>query len=160
MSAAEVHLTLNHLPVLLSTVGAGLLGAGLYLRSSDLKNAGFFFMILGGLVAIPVYLSGQPAEVLLKNYPGVSRAAIHEHENAAWYSFIALEISAAGALVAFILLFRKKAVSKLVCVVLLLLVAVACGALVRTAHLGGLIRHEEIQTPAESERFDAGSSTR
>lgn len=158
MNAAQLHLTLNHLPVLLSPIGGGLLAVGLYFRSGDLKKAGVFLMVLAGLAAIPVYLAGQSSESILKNYPGVSRVAMIQHAEAAWASLIAIEIAAVGALLTFILLFRTKFIARTLWTVLLILVVLACGLLVRTAHLGGLIRHEEIHTAEERERFDAGNA--
>jgi len=156
MNAAELHLLLNHLPVLIPILGLIVLLAGLALKSPDIQKTGLCFLIAAGFFALPTYFSGEPAEDVVKNYPGASRAAIHEHEDAGLWSLIVLEGAAVAAAVAFFLLWKKKRVPKVGWAVLLVVTGMACAAMARTAHIGGLIRHEEIQTPQERERFDAG----
>ena len=159
MNGPELHLTLNHLPVLLPPLGLILVAAGMYFSSLDLRKAGLCFFIAGGLLAIPTYLSGEPAEVIVKNYPGVSRRAITEHQDAAFISLIAVEITAVAALITFILLLKKKFVPRSVWSLLLVAGVITFALFVKTAHFGGHIRHEEIQTPEERERFDAGMTS-
>jgi len=157
MNAAELHLLLNHLPVLIPFLGAMVLFAGLALKSPDIQKTGLCFLIAAGLLALPTYFSGEPAEDIVKNYPGVSRVAIHEHEDAGLWSLVVLEVAAVLAAVAFFLMWKKKRMPKALWVVLLVITGMACTAMARAAHFGGLIRHEEIQTPQERERFDAGT---
>ena len=158
MNAAEFHLLLNHLPVLIPILGFVILAAGLGLKSKDIQKTGLCVLVAAGLFALPTYFTGEPAEDLVKNYPGVSRVAIHEHEEAGLWALVVLGLAAVVAAVAFGLMWKKKSVPRAAWGLLLLLSALACLAMARTAHFGGLIRHEEIQTPQERERFDAGQS--
>jgi len=152
MNAAQLHLLLNHLPVLLPIVGAGLIAIGLALKSSEIREAGVWLLIFSALAAIPVYLSGEPTQNILKNYPGTSRLLIEDHESSALPALILLEVTGVVSLLfAYQLRIKKNAINKTWMWGLLILLSVISFSLVaRTAHLGGLIRHEEIRN---SDRF-------
>ncbi len=156
MNAAQVHLALNHLPILVPAIGIVILAVGLWARSPDLRKAGLALLLLGAVAAIPTFLSGEPTEALAKNYPGVSRIAIHEHEAAARTAFIVLEVAGAGALLALVLLLLARKVPVFIWAVVLLVSTTSFGLFLNAAHLGGLIRHEEIRTPEDAARIDYG----
>jgi uncharacterized membrane protein len=147
LNGAQLHLLINHFPVLIPLLGAPVLALGLLRRSETLRDVGGAFLVFGALAAIPVYLTGQPAESVIKNYPGTSRMLIHDHEGVALFALIWAELSGAAALA--LLLFARlgKPLARRswpwVAVILLSLVTFIVMA--RTAHLGGLIRHEEIR---------------
>lgn len=159
MSAAYVHLLLNHVPVLGLFGGLLLLAWGVSRRSRDLTVAGLAFLVLAALVTIPVYLSGEPAEEIVEGLPGVSEHYVEEHEEAGKWALIALE---ATGLLALVSLFatRKAAGSRTLPIATLLLGIFAMTVVVRTAMLGGEIRHTEIRggaaatAPAEVEDDD------
>ena len=76
MNWAHVHLMLNHIPV----VGIGfailLLAVAVVRRSHELTNVALVFVILVSLWAIPAYLTGEPAEEVVEDLPGVSEELI------------------------------------------------------------------------------------
>jgi len=156
MTAAQIHLALNHLPVLLLPVGLLLLAVGLGRRSLDLKRAGLAFLVAASLAGIPVYLTGEGAEEIIEGRVGVNDADIHEHEEAAEWGFIAVLVTGALAALAFFLT-RGNDRFRLAPVLVLLVGLVASVILFRVAHLGGLIRHPELMSgppvsEVESER--------
>lgn len=149
MNAAQIHLALNHLPVVLPLIAAPLLAIGLLRGSLDVQRVAWGLLFLAALTAWPVYLSGEPTESIVKNYPGVSRLAIHDHQQAALYTLIALQIVGLLALGRSLLASKKTVkVPRLVDFTLALLALIAFTLVARTGHLGGLIRHEEIQRGA------------
>jgi len=147
MNGAQIHLLLNHMPLFLPAIGAGLVAFGLIAKSRDNRNMGAGLILIGAIAAIAVYLTGEGAENILKNYPGSSRLLIEDHAAAALPTLIMLELSGAASLVLLYGSRTKKAFGekRWVWGMLLLLSAVALIAVARTAHLGGLIRHEEIR---------------
>lgn len=147
MNGAEFHLLVNHLPVIIPLVGVPLVAIGLFLKSSTVQKVGLWLVVIGGLASVPAYLTGEPAEVVVKNYPGISRLVIHTHERAAKDSMI-LMLVAAGLSLLFLLSFRlKKTLPTPVWGILIIVGAVCFAHIAKTAHLGGLIRHEEITGP-------------
>jgi uncharacterized membrane protein len=145
ISAAQVHLALNHLPMGLALVGVPLLGIALWRRSSELKAVGSLLLILAAVAAVPTFLSGEPAEEIVEHLPGVSKDVIHGHEESGEIALIWSGVL--GALVLGAMCFErfKRPLPSSVWWGLVLMGAVCLGIFVRTAHLGGLIRHEEIR---------------
>lgn len=146
MNAAQIHLLVNHLPVIIPMIGAPILGIGLWLGSSDLRKMGLWLLILSALIAIPTYLSGEPAESFIKNYPGVARFGIHQHLEAAKISLIGIEVAGFASLVVLLYTRLGKTLPRFIWGIVLLLSATSTVLMLRTSHLGGQIRHEEIQT--------------
>jgi uncharacterized membrane protein len=146
MNAAQIHLALNHLPIGLVIVGVPLLLAAVLRKSKELRGAASMVLMLSALTAIPVYLSGEPAEEIVEHRAGVSERAIHEHEEAAELSLIFIEILGALVLAAWLFDRFKAPTPSRVWFGILALGLVNLGLFVRTAHLGGLIRHDELRS--------------
>lgn len=145
MNAAQVHLALNHVPIGLVLVGVPLLLAAILRSSKELKGAAAIVLVFSALTAIPAYLSGEPAEEIVEHRAGVSEKVIHEHEEAAELSLIFVEILGALVLAAWLFERFKAPLPSSAWFAISLLGLVNLGLFVRTAHLGGLIRHDELQ---------------
>jgi hypothetical protein len=147
-NAAQVHLLLNHLPVIIPLVAILVFAGSFFLRESAgvVRRIGLCLFVLSAITAIPTYLTGEPAEKIVKNYPNVSRALIHDHEKSAKYSFIAIEIIGAMALLLLLAQKAGKAIPGAIWGLLFLLSSLMFAHIAWTAHLGGEIRHEEIRT--------------
>jgi uncharacterized membrane protein len=147
MNAAHLHLLLNHLPVVGTLFALLLLLFGIARQNNEIKKAAFWFFVLAALCAIPAYLTGAPAEKLIKEIPGVTENAIDRHED---FAKIALVLDlAVGALALFgLIICRAKVVPPWLVLLVLVLSLAAGGALAWTANLGGQIRHTEIQSDA------------
>jgi hypothetical protein len=143
MNAAHIHIVLNHIPFLGLVACLVLLAAARWRRSEELKSAALLGFVLAALVALPVYLTGEPAEDLIPKQAAVSEQSVERHEDAATAALVGLE--AVGALSLLALLTRRRALiaGRLVVAAAVL----ACGTATWTAwtaNLGGQIRHPEI----------------
>ena len=76
MSGAHLHLLLNHIPTVAFGVAVALFVAGLIKKSEDLTQAGFVAFFLNALLAIPAYVSGNAAEFILRDQPGMSASVV------------------------------------------------------------------------------------
>lgn len=146
MNGAQLHLALNHFPVVGSVLAVAVALAGLVFRQPAVIRTGLGIGLGVALLSIPAYLTGEPAEHFLKAFMTVTRGVIHEHEEFAEKSFILILI--AGAACAFSLWAARRrpsleARSRIVAIGLLL---ASTGMMAWTAHLGGLIRHEELRS--------------
>lgn len=145
MNGAHLHLVLNHLPVIGTLFALGLLGSAVVLRKSHLVRAGLWSVLTAALLAIPAYVTGEPAEDVTERLPGVTEALIERHEEAASYALGILLAAGAVAGVAVYLFRGSRPVRNGLVIGVLALTVVAAGTMARTASLGGVIRHTEIR---------------
>ena len=141
------HLVMNHFPVIGAIFGAVILGWGVLRGSVEVKNLGLAVMVLTALVAIPVFLTGEPAEETVEGLPGVLETAIELHEDFAEFGLIMAIISGIAAVGSLIYSWFRPVqggVGKLLAIGTLALSLVTVGAMSWTAKLGGVIRHTEI----------------
>lgn len=145
MNAAHLHITLNHLPVVGLIFSLAILLIGCSLRSETTQRVGLWMVLATALLAIPAFLTGEPAEDIAVKFPGVEKAFIEEHEDAAG---MALGSAIAAGLAAAVVIFvsRKRTIPAWGLVTALVLSLVSAGGMAWTAHLGGLIRHPEIRS--------------
>lgn len=136
MLPVELHLAINHLPVLGLPFAAGLLAAGYLFDNAEWRRAGLWTAVLTGVSVWIVYWSGGLAADAAGGLPGVSDHDVARHAEAAWrFAWVATFIgTAAGAALA-----KKRGAAA---VLALALLGSAVGGW--TAHLGGHIRHPEL----------------
>jgi len=139
----HIHLMLNHVPVLGTLFGLVLLAWGIMRRNGALQRAALLTFTVVALVAIPVYLTGEPAEEAVEHLAGTVDSAIDPHEDAAIISFIAMELLGALSLGA-LLLSRTRFNPALVVRGALAVAIITGGLMAWTANLGGRIRHGEV----------------
>jgi uncharacterized membrane protein len=144
MNGAQFHLLLNHLPVLLPLVGTCILIYALSKKSRELLQVGLVLIVLTALATVPTYLSGAPAEQVVKNYPNVLRDAIHTHQDAAYLGMLLVEFY--GLVCAIVLWrdWRRLRTTKGTQIFLIVFGLCTFILMARAAHFGGLIRHEEL----------------
>jgi len=158
MDLTHLHLILNHVPVIGIIIGFLILAWGALRGYDEVKNTGLVILVLTALVAIPVYLTGEPAEETVEHLPGVSEQIIELHEDSALYSLILTTVSGALALLALTAIrFLTAKVSLWTVYACLLLSLIAGASVVYTANLGGQIRHSEIR---QTQSGNAGAETR
>ena len=138
MSGAHLHLLLNHIPTVAFGVAAALFVAGLIKKSEDLTQAGFVAFFLNALLAIPAYVSGNAAEFVLRDQPGMSASVITAHQNAAMLGFVFIQLT---GLVGWVALWRFQ---RWTIPALLALSFATFALMARAANIGGGIRHPEI----------------
>jgi uncharacterized membrane protein len=98
--------------------------------------------------AIPVFLTGEPAEEMVEGLPGVSEALIEAHEEAAELAIWVMEALGLLSLLAFFIKFKTESTNKTVMGIAFALSLLTFGLMARTGYLGGQIRHTEIRTGA------------
>lgn len=147
MNGANIHLALNHFPIVGLIIAVVLLLAGVLLKQQVLARAALAMTFVLALIAIPVNASGEEAEEVLEHSPyemQVSHDVIHEHEEAAESAFYLMLAVGVMALGAFFLLRRNHPRATLATWITLITMVVVAGLMVRVGHLGGEIRHPEI----------------
>ena len=152
MDLTHLHLMLNHLPVVGVIFGFLILLWGFLRGYEEVKNVGLMVLIFTAAAAVPVYLTGEPAEEAVENLPGVTEQIIELHESSALISLILAVVTGTGALATLILKqFSSAAIARFSGAAVLLLSFVTGTFMARTANLGGQIRHTEIRQSAPTD---------
>lgn len=144
MNLPHLHLVINHLPIFGTMIGSLVLLHGLWSNSRSTLIAAYNVFLLSAIGAVIAYFTGEPAEELVENIPGVAEAAISAHEEAAEIAFIC--ISALGLLAGLAAIntwFSDKS-SKSLRYAVLVCAVLSFGLMGRTGYLGGKIRHTEL----------------
>jgi len=145
MNLTHLHLMLNHLPVLGTPFGLGLLVFGLWRKSEELKKTALGVFVVFTLLAAPAYLTGEPAEDAVKHLLGASNSAIEQHQEIAGVAFAASGALGVVALSGLLLFSRGKLVPAWFVSLVLAASLIVTGLMAWTANVGGQIRHTEIR---------------
>jgi len=144
-NGAQLHLLVNHLPVVGFMGVIAALAVAMFIRSLDVRRFVLATTVVVGLSALAPFWTGEPAEETIEHLPGVDKALIEEHEEAAEFATVlavVTAVAAAGAL----LLQRKKVESLRKTLPAVFALSLITGAaMAKTAHEGGKIRHPEIR---------------
>ena len=144
MNQAHVHLLLTHLPIVGSLLGVLALLAGFAFRSEPVKRTALGLFLFAALAAIPTFLTGEGAEEVVENLPGVQESLIGRHEDMA--SIFIWLISGLGllSLATLAASFKSNSISKALYPVTLVVSLATMGVATQVGATGGQIRHTEI----------------
>jgi hypothetical protein len=145
MNAAHWHLVLNHIPLIGIGFVALLMVIAFLRKSSELVSVSMVLAVIVALFAIPAYLTGEPAEEVVENTPGISENLIEEHEEAAEKAFILVEAVGGLALIGLIARRFSRNLGNTLAVATLAGLLAGGGLVAYTANLGGKIHHQEIR---------------
>jgi len=146
----HVHLWLNHLPILGTLIALALFVLSLALDHDDLKQASLALFTLIALFAIPAYMSGNAAQVVLKDNPNVSMELIQAHQGSALVAFLFMELTGAVALFGLWRFSRSEKnpwmerPAKSILFVVLVLAVITSGLMAIAGNTGGEIGHPEV----------------
>jgi uncharacterized membrane protein len=145
MDASHIHLISNHVPIIGVLCGILVLGYGMVRQSPPTLAAAYMLFIVSALIGLVAYFSGEGAEHVAEELPGVTHDSIELHEEAALYSLISYVILMIFSVIAFI---RSKnhynRIRKLALIILILSILTFTSAAI-TGFLGGQIRHTELR---------------
>ncbi len=150
MNWIQLHLLLNHVPVIGTWLGTGLLVYGLVRRSEEARRLALGFLAVVALAGAPTFFSGSQAEDAAEKLPGVMTAMVSEHEAAADFALGWCTVLGLVAIAALVVSRRRPAIATGWLVAVLVISLFCSAVLARTAHLGGLIRHPEVSSSAPS----------
>ena len=75
MNEAHLHLTFNHLPLIAPIIALLIMIGGILLKSEVIKRTAYAIFILGAIMTIPAFVSGEGAEEIAEELQGVDRKA-------------------------------------------------------------------------------------
>lgn len=97
MTAAHLHLLVNHLPIFAAAFAIPILLGALWARSRGAWSSGVLLLVVGAIGSVVATQSGERSEDAVEEIPGVTEAAIHDHEEAAEAAMAISILTALGA---------------------------------------------------------------
>lgn len=150
MNYAYLHLLLNHFPIIGTIIGLGLLLVSFGGGSRDLRRSGLIICAASALLAIPAFLSGFGARMMLSQDPRVPNTLLERHEAAAMLSLWFMEATGALALIALWRSHQTPRPARWHAPAVLLSALLTVGLMTRTGNTGGDIRHPEVRDGQEA----------
>src|SRR5262247_2795468 len=99
MNLANLHLLLNHWPIIGTMITFALFLVSLVGGRDDFKQVSLAMFSLIALLSIPAYMSGYAAQESLKDSPDISMNLVQTHQGAALLAFAFMEATGAVSLV-------------------------------------------------------------
>lgn len=150
MNYAHLHLLLNHFPIIGMIIGLGLLLISFWGHNDDLRRGSFIIIAAIALLAIPTFLSGFGAQMMVTGVPGISDALIERHEGAAMLSIWFMEVTGALALIGLWHSYYFSRPARWNVLATLLFSLLTLGLMARTGNTGGDIHHPELRAGQEA----------
>jgi hypothetical protein len=146
MNGAHLHLILNHIPVLGAVASVAFILLAIRSGEKPLITLCLQWLVLIGVLSVPVFLSGDSAEEAVEHLPWFLESLLERHENMALLSLICTGALGLIGLLG-LLKSRKGPLPKGFWVTALAVSLINMGLMLATANLGGQIRHDEIRQP-------------
>lgn len=148
MNPEHIHLILNHFPILGIMFAWVLLCIGLLMNKPVHLRIGLVTIVLIALITIPAFLTGEEAEEVVEELPGISHELIHDHEEAGELGLWLMEISGIIALVGIMMQIKQHPFTKKLLWGLLVFSMATLADMVYIGLTGGKIRHSNADRPA------------
>ena len=147
MNGAYLHVLLNHFPIMGSLFGFCFLLLSTLNGNKTLKISALIIFVVTGILTIPTFLTGEPAEGVVENLAHVSKQLIYQHEEfaekAVWFVYLTAALSATYLF----LLQKNKKIPSWVNPLLYVFVILSLLSMGWTNKLGGKISHSELRAP-------------
>ncbi len=159
MNDAHWHLVVNHFPIIGTILALGILITGLFLKNNSVKNTAYILFIVAAIFALFSMQTGEGAEEMVEDFPGIGKTIIHEHEELAEKFALVLYAMGGLSLLALFLNFIKNTKEKLVSFFILGLGVASLFLIQKVGTTGGEIRHTEIRADSANSKVLPESST-
>ena len=129
-------------------MGGLILVYALLLKSERTITAAYAVLVASAIGGIITYATGEGAEETVEQISGISKAALDQHEDLAFFAFIGILFAGLASLVGLFLQYMKSTYSATVAWVTFFASVVAFSVLAVTGYSGGQIRHTELSQSA------------
>ncbi len=144
MNTAHIHLLITHLPIIGAFIGLLILLFAYLKKDANVKTAAYLVFVVCAIGACIAYATGEGAEEVVENLPGVVEAAIETHEDAAMYSLISMIALGVISIIGIIQIRWNSSKLNFIHSLIVFLSLFSMASIAYTGNLGGKIRHTEI----------------
>jgi uncharacterized membrane protein len=146
VSVLEVHLVINHVPIVGTACTLVLLFIGLTFRNTFVQKIALWFLLVLTPVTIVTYLAGDRAGDLITDLSATSRQLLHMHSRLAGTALLAM-VFVGGCSLVCLLFARFQNFFKLCTRAIFAMTTICMAVFVLTGYLGGQLAYEEIRSP-------------
>jgi len=157
MNGAHLHLILNHLPIVGTYLSLLVLAFGFFRKNTVVQRTGLSLMVLSAILAVPAFLTGEPAEDILEAGRFAGKSVIETHEEMAEFAMWICEITGVLAAIALMASIRNLKAGRMLTLIALLASLVCSVMWFRVGNSGGEIRHTEIRSSQQNGNADQKS---
>jgi len=144
MNTAHIHLMITHLPIIGAFIGLLILVFAYLKKDANVKTAAYLVFVVCAIGTCIAYATGEGAEELVENLPGVVEAAVETHEDAAMYSLVSMIALGVMSMIGIIQIRWNASKFNFIHSLILVLSLLSMATITYTGNLGGKIRHTEI----------------
>lgn len=144
MNTAHIHLLITHLPIIGAFIGLLILLFAYLKKDANVKTAAYLVFVVCAIGACIAYATGEGAEEVVENLPGVVEAAIETHEDAAMYSLISMIALGVMSIIGIMQIRWNSSKLNFIHSLIVFLSLFSMASIAYTGNLGGKIRHTEI----------------
>ncbi|SMD42178.1 Uncharacterized membrane protein [Aquiflexum balticum DSM 16537] len=145
MNPAHLHLIFNHFPIIIPIIGFLVMVIGFAFRSELLKRAALGLFIFGSILTLPAFGTGEDAEEVIENLPGIEEKYIEIHEEAAeTFAYLSYGLGVLS-LIGFWANWKEKSMANFLSLFVLLFAVVVLFFAKEAGTTGGEISHPEIR---------------
>ncbi len=145
MNAAHIHLMINHFPIILPFIAIITRIIAHVIKSDSMRRYALGILIVGAITSFIAMQSGERAEEIVEELPGISETYIHNHEESAEIFSVITYIAGGIACIALWADIRRKSYAQVIIEIAIVLSVVSLFYAQKTGTSGGEIRHEEIR---------------
>jgi uncharacterized membrane protein len=135
---------ITHLPIIGAFIGLLILVFAYLKKDANVKTAAYLVFVVCAIGASIAYSTGEGAEEVVENLPGVLEAAIETHEDAAMYSLVSMIALGVMSIIGIIQIRWNTSKFNFIHSLILVLSLLSMATIAYTGNLGGKIRHTEI----------------
>ncbi len=148
MNWAYFHLVINHFPIIGVIIGTLLLVAGMVFNNQGVKISGLGTVAFSAIMSILAYVTGNPAEEVVRAMPDAAGSLISRHEGLASIGMYLIITAGLMAGVSLYSIWKKEKSVRFLLIITLVLALISSGAMVYIGRTGGQIRHSEFRDAA------------
>lgn len=145
MNAAHIHLMINHFPIILPFIAIITRIIAHVIKSDSMRRYALWILIVGAITSFIAMQSGERAEEIVEELPGISETYIHNHEESAEIFSVITYIAGGIACIALWADIKRKSYAQVIVEIAIVLSVVSLFYAQKTGNSGGEIRHEEIR---------------
>jgi uncharacterized membrane protein len=153
MNVAHLHMVVNHIPIMGTIFGLGILITALVKNNTTATNIAYVLFITATIFAAISSSTGEVAEDLVKDIPSVEKKIIDQHAHFAALLTFTLYVLGVISAVGIFFNFRKKSRTKTIAFLAILLGIMGVFFIFQAGKSGGDIRHTEFRTERQSTFF-------
>jgi uncharacterized membrane protein len=132
------------LPIIGAFIGLLILLFAYLKKDANVKTAAYLVFVVCAIGACIAYATGEGAEEVVENLPGVVEAAIETHEDAAMYSLISMIALGVMSIIGIMQIRWNSSKLNFIHSLIVFLSLFSMASIAYTGNLGGKIRHTEI----------------